>query len=163
MGKTEKIEEITPPYNLCGLGGTFDHLHEGHELLLRTALKLGKRVAIAITTDEMLDSKEFRDFIQSYDQRRENVLNYIKSVNPRLIERCDIIPLHDPFGPAITDPRLEIHVSSEESHKMAIKINQIRHEKGLPKMILVVIPAVLNKEGNKISSSDIRARLADSS
>lgn len=147
------------PYNLCGLGGTFDHLHEGHKLLIKTAFKMGKRVAIAITTDEMLSEKEYEALIQSYDERKSNVLSYIAELHPGYVKKCDLIPLHDPFGPAITDPGLEVHVSSEESYKMAMKINEIREKNGLKKMILVIIPAVMNKSGQKISSTDIRRQI----
>ncbi|MBD3351899.1 MAG: pantetheine-phosphate adenylyltransferase [Candidatus Lokiarchaeota archaeon] len=157
--KLKEIIVVEFPFKLCGIGGTFDHLHKGHKLLIKTAFKLGKKVVIGLTTEEMIKHKKFQNFIENYEKRKENLLSYIADLNPDNLNRCDIIPLNDPFGPAISTPELEVHVSSEESYKMAMRINQIREENGLNKMILVIIPAVLNKDGDKISSSDIRARL----
>ena len=143
-------------YELCGLGGTFDHLHDGHKLLLRTAFRLGKKVVIGLATDELLVEKKYKNMIQTFEERKDGIINYIRSINSEYPSKCGIIPLNDPFGPAITEPNLEIHVSSEESYKNALKINDIRQERGLRKMIIVIIPAVLNNEGKKISSTDIR-------
>ncbi|MHA1821660.1 MAG: pantetheine-phosphate adenylyltransferase [Promethearchaeota archaeon] len=143
-------------FNLCGLGGTFDRLHEGHKLLLKTAFKLGKKVAIALTTDEMLKDKEYRDLIEPFEVRKEHILEYIKSLGDDCLKRTIIIPLKDPFGPAITDPNLDVHVSSEETIPMALKINDLREKNGLKRMILVAIPIIKDKKGNKISSTDLR-------
>jgi pantetheine-phosphate adenylyltransferase len=146
-------------FNICGLGGTFDHLHDGHKLLLRTAFKLGKKVVIGLATDSLLSEKKFKDKIEPYEIRKENILHYVGSINSEFRNNCIIIPLSDPFGPAITDPSIEIHVSSEESYKNAMKINEMRQQKGLNKMILVIVPSVLNINGTKISSTDIRKNL----
>lgn len=146
-------------FNICGLGGTFDHLHDGHKLLLRTAFMVAKKVVIGLATDSLLNEKKFKEKIEPFETRKENILNFIESINPNYRKNCTIIPLSDPFGPAITDPTIEIHISSEESYKNAIKINELRHEKGLNKMILVIVPSVLNKNGTKISSTDIRKNL----
>lgn len=141
------------------MGGTFDHLHEGHKLLLRTAFRVGKKVIIGLATDALLNEKKYKEKLESYETRKENILRFVESINLEYRENCSIIPLSDPFGPAITDPTIEIHISSEESYKNAMKINEIRQEKGLNKMILVIVPAVLNKNGTKISSTDIRKDL----
>lgn len=146
-------------FNLCGLGGTFDHLHEGHKLLLKTAFKLGKQVAIGLASDELLKQKEFSQKLESYDIRLKHIMDYIKSLDPEYPERCIIIPLKDPLGPAITNPDIEIHVSSEETIETALKINAERERRGLKKMILVVIPIIRDNNGNKISSTEIRKEM----
>ncbi|MHA1339473.1 MAG: pantetheine-phosphate adenylyltransferase [Promethearchaeota archaeon] len=150
-------------YNVCGLGGTFDHLHEGHKFLLETAFKLGKKVVVGLATDKLLANKKYREILEPYNVRAENIKEFARKLDPEHPERLEIIPLNDPFGPAIIYPNIDIHVSSEESYKNAIKINQMREERGLKKMILVIIPLVKNKEGRKVSSADLREKLAKES
>lgn len=151
-------------YKLCGCGGTFDHLniHEGHKLLLKTCFNLGEHVAIGLVTDEFIQNvkKEFDSLIEPYEERKRNIMNYIKSLNPDYPNHCTIIPLNDPFGPAITDPNIEIHVSSEETYEVAMKINKIRAKNGVPRMIIVIIPLVLGEDGTRISSTKIRKKIS---
>ncbi|MCP4760245.1 MAG: adenylyltransferase/cytidyltransferase family protein, partial [archaeon] len=64
MKKTSWIELN---FNICGLGGTFDHLHNGHKLLIETAFKLGKKVVIGLATDNLLKEKEYKNEMQTYE------------------------------------------------------------------------------------------------
>jgi len=146
-------------YNLCGLGGTFDHLHEGHKLLISTAFKMGKNIAIGLTTEEMLRTKSHKEKIESYDTRRENIIQYVKSLNPDYINHCFIVPLKNVSGSAGSDSKIDIHISSEDTIMNALKINEERAKKGLKKMILVVVPLIQNSNGETISSTKIRESL----
>ncbi|MHA1728790.1 MAG: pantetheine-phosphate adenylyltransferase [Promethearchaeota archaeon] len=148
-------------YNLCGLGGTFDKLHDGHRLLLRTAFKFGKSVVIGLTAEEMLKNKELKDKIESYKVRKKNILNYVKKLDPEYLNRCYIVPLRNSSGSAATDENIDVHISSEETIMEALKINKMREERGLKKMILVVIPIVRDKNGEKISSTKIRRQISE--
>ena len=147
------------PYNLVGLGGTFDHLHEGHKTLLRNAFKLGKRVAIAIAVSELLRKKDHKQEIETYEVRFQNVTNYILKELDISASRFSIIPLTDPYGPAILNEELDAHISSVETYKVALDINVRRIQNGLHPLILIIIPLVLGDNGKKISSSSIRASL----
>ncbi|GAG97631.1 unnamed protein product, partial [marine sediment metagenome] len=40
------------------MGGTFDHLHEGHKFLLKTALSISEYVEIGLTTQKLLEKKK---------------------------------------------------------------------------------------------------------
>ena len=150
---------IKKPFNLIGLGGTFDHLHDGHRLLLSTAAKLGDHIALALTTEALLKNKKHHDLLESYENREKNVCQYLETEVGLSSNDYTIIPLSDPYGPAITDPKLEAHVSSIETHEVAIKINEMRVEKGLPPMILIIIPIVFDSAGVKMSSTDIRSTI----
>lgn len=146
-------------FNLCGLGGTFDHLHDGHKLLIKTALKIGKKIAIGLATDELLCNKECLEQIESYDVRKQGIIDYVESLDVNYNKRVIIIPLSDPYGPAVTNPDIEVHVSSEETIDVSLKLNEIRDKNGLDKMILVAIPILKNKIGCKLSSTDIRKEI----
>ncbi|MCF2139909.1 MAG: pantetheine-phosphate adenylyltransferase [Candidatus Lokiarchaeota archaeon] len=147
-------------YNHVGLGGSFDHLHEGHKYLLKTAFKLGKMVYIALTTEELIGSKRFKDQFQSYSVRSAHLRAFITQELRISTNRFSIIPLKDPLGPAITFKDLEVHVSSMETYSTAIKINEIRLKNGLTPLILVIIPLICTSSGKKISSTKIRENLA---
>ena len=166
MGKMKKSEienrEVKEfPFKLVGLGGCFDHLHDGHKELLRTAFKLGKNVAIGLTTEELQKSKECKNAIESYSDREGNLQNFIENELGIIAKFYSVIPLKDPFGPAITEVELEAHVSSIETHRGALLINERRLQNGLKPLILVIIPLVLNELGEKISSTTIRKSIKE--
>lgn len=72
------------------LGGTFDHLHPGHKLLLTAAVLLLKvprdqstkpcRFIVGITGDELLKKKKYAEFVQSWDLRADYVLKFLNSL-----------------------------------------------------------------------------------
>ncbi|KAI1338382.1 pantetheine-phosphate adenylyltransferase-like protein [Xylariaceae sp. FL0016] len=72
------------------LGGTFDHLHPGHKLLLTAAvllLDVPERTAsepcrfiIGVTGDELLKRKKYADLVQSWDERASNIIEFLSSM-----------------------------------------------------------------------------------
>lgn len=76
----------------------------------------------------------------------------------------DIVPLGDPYGPAITDPELRCIVVSSETRRGGEAVNKKRIENGLAALELFEIELMedpqhgLNEE-EKISSSSLRQRL----
>ncbi len=145
-------------FAVAGLGGTFDHLHEGHYFLLKAAFKVAEKVIIGLTTDAMLKTKAYAEYLQSYEIRQKKIIEFVKTfADPN---RLSFVPLSDPFGPAITSKEIDVLVISAETLPNAGKINQIRAERNLMPVVLVVIPLFPNREGNKLSSTEIRAKLA---
>ena len=43
------------PFRYCVMGGTFDRLHEGHKLLLKTASLLAENVFVGIVSNDFLE------------------------------------------------------------------------------------------------------------
>ncbi|MHA1148429.1 MAG: phosphopantetheine adenylyltransferase [Promethearchaeota archaeon] len=144
---------------LVGLGGTFDHLHEGHKFLLRTAFALSSHICIGLTTEKMLSKKKYALRIEDYNTRKINLENFIKSFTS--LNRVNIIKLDNPYGPLIDDPEYEGIIVSVETYKGALKINEIRINKGFQPLIIIVIPLLEGKNGERISSTIIREKLND--
>lgn len=142
---------------LIGLGGTFDHLHSGHEFLIKTALSLGEKIVIGLATKTLLENKLLRSKMEDYETRKSNLIDFITEFAE--IERVDIVPLNDPYGPPIDEPNYEGLIVSEESYQGGLKLNEKRIEKGYNPMILIVIPVLKDENGNKISSTTIRRNL----
>ncbi|CAG9860581.1 unnamed protein product [Phyllotreta striolata] len=150
-------------YNHCVLGGTFDRLHVAHKLLLsEAALRAAKKVTVGVTEEVMLDSKILNEFIEDCVKRMNAVKDFLYDICPEL--EYNIVPIQDPFGPAIVDPTMELIVVSKETVRGGEKINTIRKERNLG--VLDIIPVELVDEPNskppeeaKISSSSLRMRL----
>jgi phosphopantetheine adenylyltransferase len=73
------------------VGGTFDHLHVGHKLLLSAvALSLvraaqegpqkERSITIGITGDELLKNKKFAEVLESWDDRQQGSFEFLRSI-----------------------------------------------------------------------------------
>ncbi|OCL00965.1 uncharacterized protein K441DRAFT_650490, partial [Cenococcum geophilum 1.58] len=73
------------------LGGTFDHLHIGHKLLLTmfafvlepaSTVDEGaqRSLTIGITGDELLKNKKFAEFLESWHERQQAVDGFLRSI-----------------------------------------------------------------------------------
>jgi phosphopantetheine adenylyltransferase len=86
---------VTPPkatnsHYIVAVGGTFDHLHAGHKLLLTaTALLLQptdllsspeRRLIVGITGDELLRNKKYAEYLKSWKSRQEDVVDFLLSI-----------------------------------------------------------------------------------
>ncbi|KDN60400.1 putative cytidylyltransferase [Colletotrichum sublineola] len=82
--------EDTPGYSIVCLGGTFDHLHPGHKLLLTAAALLLRvpvkdstttcRLIVGITGDQLLTNKKYAELVQSWDERVRCVIDFLSSL-----------------------------------------------------------------------------------
>jgi pantetheine-phosphate adenylyltransferase len=74
-----------PKYDVVVLGGTFDYLHIGHEMLLVMAVLLARtRIIIGLTGSNMLINKKNKQIIQNYEIRRLELQQYIRKLKPNL-------------------------------------------------------------------------------
>ena len=78
-------------FKCVAVGGTFDHLHAGHKLLLTvTALLLNapdpryatsdRSITIGITGDKLLQNKNFVDQMQDWDERQRTVERFLLGI-----------------------------------------------------------------------------------
>jgi pantetheine-phosphate adenylyltransferase len=141
------------------LGGTFDHLHEGHKLLLKTALSVSEFVEIGLTTQKLLENKKHSSKLEDYKTREKNIREFICSFTD--LQRFSIVEIKnwEDMSNYAEDPEYEGLVVSAETYNNALKLNIGREEKGLKPLILIVIPLIKDKHRNKISSTAIREKL----
>lgn len=138
------------------MGGTFDHLHNGHKYLIKTALSISKKIVIGLTTEKLLKNKKVASKIENYKTREKKINNFIENITD--LNRVEIVELNDPYGPPINEPEYEGIVVSQETYETAIKINEIRENKGFKPLIIIVIPIIKDENNNKISSTAIREK-----
>ncbi|TKR62370.1 hypothetical protein L596_026346 [Steinernema carpocapsae] len=150
------------PYDAVVLGGTFDRLHNGHKVLLSTAIrKANKYVTCGITDGVMIQKKKLFELMQPYEVRAKAVEEFIADVGVTV--ECRAEAIHDPFGPSIVDPDLQCIVVSEETKAGGEAVNRRRQERGLSTLDIDVIHLLDGKdhvlEEVKLSSSTRRREL----
>jgi pantetheine-phosphate adenylyltransferase len=153
-------------YQAVCLGGTFDHMHSGHRLLLtHAALVASRRILIGIASDKLLAKKEYASLIEGFNTRSQNVSQFLERLCGQGKLELDIFELDgDPAGRAASDPEIEACVLTKEVEKGGAFINERRKEQGLGALELVFADMILAREAeesglnfsNKISSSIIR-------
>jgi len=132
------------------LGGTFSILHAGHEALLRKAFETGSDVTIGLTTDSM--AKKMGKRVEAYWERKQKLERFLADTFGRT---AAIVPLDDPYGPAV-EGDFDAIVVSPETAEGAERINEERRKRGLRELDVVKVPFELADDGIPISSSRIR-------
>jgi cytidyltransferase-like protein len=90
-------------FNAVCLGGTFDHMHSGHNYLLtQAALLTKKRMLIGVTSDVLLKRKMHAHLVEPWEKRCENVMKFLSRLCGPDIQ-IDVFELLDPAGKAATD------------------------------------------------------------
>lgn len=140
-------------FKTVATGGTFDHLHLGHEALLSRCFEVADSVVVGITSDAFA-LKEGKHPDQSYEERAAGVERYIRSHFPG--RAYVIAPLNDFFGPGIASPEVEAIVVTRETAARVPIANELRAKQGYPPLEVVVVDHVLAEDSKPISSTRIR-------
>lgn len=141
------------------VGGTFDVMHKGHWFLLEETFNVGERAVVGITSDEFVASMKKKHVVASYENRLKDVEEFLEEKG--FLERAEIVPLDDPYGPTIDSEEIEGIVVSEETEPAAEVINQKRVAKGRKPLLIFVITMVLADDGKPISSTRVRKQEVD--
>jgi len=140
-------------YSLVAMGGTFDIIHKGHLTLLSNAFAVSDKVIIGITSDE-LATKKGKILVNKYDQRFENLITVISKEFPN--SSFQISKLENDFGPAVLEKEVEALIVSDETSTQGNILNQLRAEKKIPPIQIVIVPMFLAKDGVRISTTRIK-------
>ncbi|KAM0204019.1 hypothetical protein ACHAPA_009437 [Fusarium lateritium] len=83
-------EERQQGFNTVCLGGTFDHLHPGHKLLLHASVLLLNipqkdsdktcTLVVGISSDELLAKKKYAEELQTWEDRVKTVLSFLSTL-----------------------------------------------------------------------------------
>ncbi|QQG43888.1 MAG: pantetheine-phosphate adenylyltransferase [Candidatus Roizmanbacteria bacterium] len=144
-------------FSYVALGGTFDRLHKGHISIIDFAFKIADKVIIALTVDDFIQNKLLSGQILPFEVRKSELENYLKLRS--FYTKSKIISLHDAYGIALEDKKLEAIIVTKETKKNAIKINKLRKKNLLPDLKIIEVPLIKGKGAKVIRSSKIRAGL----
>ena len=143
-------------FNTAGLGGTFDHFHEGHALFLDISCYYSDQVHVGLISDKYLDRhpKKFRKKIFGYSKRALKIEKHIKYRNkfPNIIKI-------DSKGKDIeyaSESDLEAIIVSQETYQGALRINSIRSSMKNDPLTIILIPFVVSEDRKKLNSTQIR-------
>ncbi len=131
------------------VGGTFDHLHQGHKALLNKAFEFS-HILVGLTSDKYCKNKED---VRPYKKRYKELFRYITS---NYSYNFEIIKIDDIYGFSTEIDDLDSIIVTEETKKNAQKINKKRIQKNMNPLNIIEIPLVKNKRGEKISSTNLR-------
>ena len=140
-------------YTKVCLGGTFDRIHIGHEKLLKIAFEVGEVVIIGLTSDTKAKMGRGNEKLSSFKNRYTNLETFLAN---KFGNNFSIVKLNDDWGPGVLDEDLDAIIVSEETERVASELNKKRALKDLSPLDIVTVSLILDKKGEKISSTRIR-------
>ena len=147
-------------FDLIAMGGTFDVIHSGHMALLNKAFSISSKIIIGLSSDQ-LAAKSGKELVNDYSKRLSSLKDVIEERFPN--SSYEISKLENDFGPAVIEGSVKALVVSKETSSKGVKLNELRMERNLPPVEIVVVPMVLAKDGKAISSTRIKNSEIDSS
>ncbi len=132
------------------MGGTFNVIHKGHELLFETAFTVGDTVEVGLTSDEFARSIKSVT-VAPYFQRKAALAKFLQ----RYGKPFEIVMISDMKGTATTSERMDALVVSPETRRNADEINEMRKRNGLKPLKVFSIKEVRADDSRAISSSRI--------
>ncbi|KDN41784.1 WD40 repeat-like protein [Tilletiaria anomala UBC 951] len=133
-----------PRHHAIALGGTFDHLHVGHKILLSMAcLICTKRIVVGVTTDVMLKKKSNAHLLEGLPERIDRVDTFIRRFRSCFFPiKQDVVELADVCGPAGTDADLNALLVTDETIAGANMVADERKKNGLQPLERYVIGVI---------------------
>ncbi|KAF8971573.1 hypothetical protein BDZ97DRAFT_1787150 [Flammula alnicola] len=159
-------------YPVTALGGTFDHLHAGHKILLSMGAYItSRKLIVGITDDALLKNKANQHVLEKLPTRIQKVHDFLKFFKPEIV--ADIVPINDVYGPTGWDPDIQALVVSKETIGGAEAIAKHREACNLPALqtFLIDVISATNMsldhddadwlKAHKLSSTFIRQWIVD--
>ncbi len=147
-------------FDLVAMGGTFDVIHSGHMALLNKAFSISSKVIIGLSSDQ-LATKKGKNLANDYSKRLSLLKSVIEKSFPNSV--YEVSKLENDFGPAVIEGSVKALVVSEETSNKGLLLNELRAERNLPPVKIVVVPMVLAEDGKSISTTRIKNSEIDGS
>ncbi|KAG5638964.1 hypothetical protein H0H81_008184 [Sphagnurus paluster] len=130
-----------PRLPVVALGGTFDHLHAGHKILLSmSAWICSEKIIVGVTDDVLLRKKSNKQLLQPLEERIASVRTFLTLFRPGI--EYEIVPIQDVYGPTGWDPNIQAIVVSRETVSGAEAVATHREAKGLPALQTFIIDVI---------------------
>ena len=146
-------------FDLVAMGGTFDIIHDGHMALLNKSFSISSKVIIGLSSDQ-IETKRGKNLVNDYSKRLSSLKSVIEKNFPN--SSYEITKLENDFGPAVIEGSVKALIVSEETSDKGVHLNELRAERNLSPVEIVVVPMVLAKDGKAISSTRIKNSEIDS-
>ncbi|TFY77650.1 hypothetical protein EWM64_g6361 [Hericium alpestre] len=147
------FDEEPSTFPVVAVGGTFDHLHAGHKILLSMAAWIAEeKLIVGVTDESLLQKKANKHVLESLDTRMRRVRRLLELFKPGLI--YDIVPINDVYGPTGWDPNIQALVVSQETLSGGEAIDRHRMEKSLPPLRTYVID-VISHSSARLNEEDL--------
>ncbi|UCG70544.1 MAG: inosine/xanthosine triphosphatase [Thermoplasmata archaeon] len=134
------------------VGGTFNILHMGHELLFERAFEDDNQVFIGLTSDDLVREDKTVS-IDDFETRKKNLESFLDGKGWG--GRYTITQLVDKLGPSVREDYDAI-VVSEETRSGAEAINLERKKNDLKPLKILTIKMAYSETGDVISSTKIK-------
>ncbi|KAF7796694.1 hypothetical protein EIP86_007877 [Pleurotus ostreatoroseus] len=142
-------------FPVVALGGTFDHLHAGHKILLSMAAWIARdTLIVGVTDDALLQKKANKDVLQSIGVRMTVAKAFLRLFRPQV--QYEMVPITDVYGPTGWEPNIQALVVSKETLPGAEAIEKHRKEKSLPPLHRFVIDVISHSDTN-VDAEDAEA------
>jgi cytidyltransferase-like protein len=140
-------------YARVATGGTFDHIHAGHDALLARSFEEGDEVVIGVTSDAFVAAHGKKPDLP-YGERVRQLRRHIDKKFPG--RKYVIARLDDYFGPGIASGDIGAIIVTRETEARVPLANKMRADRGFKPLDVVVVDFVLADDGKPISSTRIR-------
>ncbi|ORY33770.1 hypothetical protein BCR39DRAFT_519164 [Naematelia encephala] len=148
------IPSHDPGLPVIALGGTFDHLHAAHKLLLHLALFLTtRRLIVGIMSDSLLASKSNAKLVQPLSVRMDSVKRFLSRCGMGNVE-MDVVEIHDPLGPTGWEKDIQGLVVSGETRSGGEMVNLTRQERGLGELQVFVVDVIASQTVDQQDQED---------
>lgn len=146
----------------CAVGGTFDHMHDAHKILLTmTAFTSRTLVIIGVTGPKLLVNKKYAEVMEPLHERVMKVVRFLQTIKPEIC--FEIYQINDVCGPTGFVDAIDALVVSEETSKGGSYVNEYRAERNFKALEIITVKVIGNESSSaenswkgKLSSTDIR-------